>query len=177
MCKRAGIVARTEWMVDENSSNRMDLVLFPSQEWFDVTVVNPLAPTYLDAAQEEGGADRRRTEAKNLKYKHLAQEKGKKFSAAVFEATGRRGKGAVALLERIAQAALSRTDRDVSTEGKEQVFKGMFIREVTQHLSVAMAHCNALIIEEAEMLAAVGKRPMQMQQKARAHAIAHMQLV
>ena len=98
-------------MVDENSSKRMDLVLFPSQEWFDVTVVNPLAPTYLDAAQEE--------EAKNLKYKHLAQEKGKKFSAAVFEATGRRGKGAVALPERIAQEALSRTDRNVSTEGKE----------------------------------------------------------
>jgi hypothetical protein len=177
VCKRAGMVARTEWMVDDNSSNRMDLVLFPWQEWFDVTVVNPLAPTYLSAAQEVGGADEMRTEAKNLKYKQLAQEKGKKFSAAVFEATGRRGKGTVRLLNRIAEAALTRTDRDVSTEGKEKLFKGMFVREVTQHLSVAMAHCNAMVIEEAEMLAAVGKRPMQMQSRARAHATACLQVV
>ena len=70
-----------------------------------------------------------------------------------------------------------RTDRDVSTEGKEKVFRGMFILEVTQHLSVAVAHCNSMIIEEAEMLAAVGKRPMQMQRRARAHAIAQLQLV
>ena len=52
VCKRAGMVARTEWIVDDNSSKRMDLVLFPWQEWFDVTVVNPLAPTYLSAAQK-----------------------------------------------------------------------------------------------------------------------------
>ena len=144
---------------------------------FDVTVVNPLAPTYLLAAQEVGGAEEMRSAAKDLKYKALSQEKGKKFSAAVFEATGRRGKGTLRLLGKIAEAALMRTDRDVSTEGKEKVFRGMFIREVTQHLSVAMAHCNAMIIEESEMLAAVGKRPMQMQRRARAHAIAQLQLV
>ena len=38
----------------------MDLVLFPWQEWFDVTVVNPLA-----AAQEVGAE----SAAKDLKYK------------------------------------------------------------------------------------------------------------
>ena len=81
------------------------------------------------------------------------------------------------MLNRIAEAALTRTDRDVSTEGKEKLFKGMFVREVTQHLSVAMAHCNAMVIEEAEMLAAVGKRPMQMQSRARAHATACLQVV
>ena len=144
VCKRADIAARTEWMVDDNSSKRMDLVLFPWQEWFDVTVVNPLAPTYLNAAQEVGGAEEKRSAEKDLKYKALSQEKGKKFSAAVFEATGRRGKGTLRLLSKIAEAALMRTDRDVSTEGKEKVFRGMFIREVTQHLSVAMAHCDHL---------------------------------
>ena len=122
MFASAGIVARTEWMVDDNSSKRMDLVLFPWQEWFDVTVVNPLAPTYLLAAQEVGGAEEKRSAAKDLKYKALSQEKGKKFSAAVFEATGRRGKGTLRLLSKIAEAALMRTDRDVSTEGKEKVF-------------------------------------------------------
>ena len=104
VCKRAGIGARTEWMVDDNSSKRMDLVLFPWQEWFDVTGVNPLAPTYLNAAQEVGGAEEKRSAAKDLKYKALSQEKGKKFSAAVFEATGRRRKG-TRLLNKIAARA------------------------------------------------------------------------
>ena len=50
----------------------------------------------------------------------------------MFEATGRRGKGTLRLVNKLAEAALMRTDRDVSTEGKEKVFSGMFIREVTQ---------------------------------------------
>ena len=43
--------------------------------WFDVTVVNPLAPTYLNAAQEVGGAEEKRSAAKDLKYKALSQER------------------------------------------------------------------------------------------------------
>ena len=70
----------------------MDLVLFPWQEWFDVTVVNPLAPTYLLAVQEVGGAEEKWSAAKDLKYRALSQEKGKKLSAAVLEVTGRRGR-------------------------------------------------------------------------------------
>ena len=62
-------------MVDDNSSKRMDLVLFSWQEWFDVTVVNPLAPTYLNAAQEVGGGEEKWSAAKDLKYKALSQER------------------------------------------------------------------------------------------------------
>ena len=74
----------------------------------------------------------------------MAEKKGVKFTAAaVFEATGK-GEGVKSLLRLIAEHALLRTDRDVSTEGKTQVFKAMFIREATQHLSIMMAHCNAI---------------------------------
>jgi hypothetical protein len=161
VCKRVGMIARDEVMVDSNTSKRMDLVLVLAlKRWFDVSVINPTAPSYVArAAQEEGYAARVRESAKDGKWKRLAEKKGVKFTPAVFEATGKRGEGVKGLLKLIAEHALMRTDRDVSTEGKAQVFKSMFIREITQHISIMMAHCNSMIVEESEMLAVCRDRP------------------
>jgi len=155
------MIAIDEVMIDSNTSKRMDLVLvLAMKRWFDISVINPTAPTYVvRAAQEEGYAAKHREKAKEGKWKPMAEKKGVKFTAAVFEATGKRGEGVKSLLRLIAEHALLRTDRDVSTEGKAQVFKAMFIREATQHISIMMAHCNAMMVEEAEMLAVCRDRP------------------
>ena len=66
------------------------------------------------------------------------------------------------MLKHIAESAAVITDEDVSTESKREQFISKVVHEITQHLSVSMAHSNALIIEEAESLAVFRSRPTKM---------------
>ncbi len=82
VCKRVGVVAGNEVMVDSNTSKRMDVVLVLAlKRWFDVSVINPTDPTYLVlAAQEEGYTARVRESEKGGKWNRLAENKEVKFT-------------------------------------------------------------------------------------------------
>ena len=64
----------------------------------------------------------------------------------MFESTGRRSELTKELLKQIAESAAVITDEDVSTESKREHFISKVVHEITQHLSVSMAHSNALIM-------------------------------
>ena len=54
---RAGLVARGEWLVEGDTLKRMDILLFNAgKKWYDLSVANPQAPSYLNCAQKVGGA-------------------------------------------------------------------------------------------------------------------------
>ena len=50
MLLEAGAIARKEWTIVPDSSRRMDIIVYRpdgSTLWIDVSVVNPLAKTYI----------------------------------------------------------------------------------------------------------------------------------
>ena len=160
---RAGLVARGEWLVEGDTSKRMDILLFNAgKKWYDLSVANPQAPSYLNCAQKVGGALGKREKDKEAKWRKTAAKHEAHFTPIVFESTGRRSELTKELLKQIAESAAVITDEDVSTESKREHFISKVVHEITQHLSVSMAHSNALIIEEAESLAAFRSRPTKM---------------
>ena len=164
---KAGMVARWEWLVGGDSSKRMDILLFSGgKKWFDISVVNPMAPTYVKAAQEKGGAIKMREASKSLKWESDAKKAEAGFTPIIFESTGRRSEHVKQLLSQIAESAMSITEEDVGSDSKKDQFKSKVVQEITQHLSVSMAHSNALIIEEAESLAAFKSRPHKLSRRA-----------
>ena len=164
---RAGLVARGEWLVEGDTSKRMDILLFNAgKKWYDLSVANPQAPSYLNCAQKVGGALGKREKDKEAKWRKTAAKHEAHFTPIVFESTGRRSELTKELLKQIAESAAVITDEDVSTESKREHFISKVVHEITQHLSVSMAHSNALIIEEAESLAAFRSRPTKMVKRA-----------
>ena len=145
----------------------MDILLFNAgKKWYDLSVANPQAPSYLYCAQKEGGVLGKREKDKEAKWRKTAAKHEAHFTPIVFESTGRRSELTKELLKQIAESAAVITDEDVSTESKREHFISKVVHEITQHLSVSMAHSNALIIEEAESLAAFRSRPTKMVKRA-----------
>jgi hypothetical protein len=164
---KAGLVARWEWLVEGDSSKRMDILLFNGgKQWQDISVVNPQAPSYVKAAQKAEGAIKLREASKTLKWSADAEKREASFTPIVLESTGRRSENTKILLTQIAESAAAITEEDVSTNSKKEHFINKVINEITQHLSVSMAHSNALIIEEAESLAAFKTRPSKLSKRA-----------
>ena len=168
---QAGQVARAEWLVEGDSSKRMDLLRFSGGvHWNDISVVNPVAPSYVRASQRIGGAIERRERDKKRKWDLVAARRGASFTPTVLEATGRRSELTKALFKELAVSAAEITEEDVSTGRRKDMFVSRVVGEITQHVSVAMAHCNALLIEEAEHLAQYKERPRKLARRAWVHA-------
>lgn len=87
----------------------------------------------------------------------------------MLESTGRRSELTKALFKELAGSAAEITEEDISTVTKKDVFVSRVVDEITQHVSVAMAHCNALLIEEAEHLAQYKERPKKLAKRAFVH--------
>jgi len=139
-----------QWLVEGDSSKRMDLLRFSGGvHWNDISVVNPVAPSYVRASQRIGGAIERRERDKKRKWDLVAARRGASFTPTVLEATGRRSELTKALFKELAVSAAEITEEDVSTGRRKDMFVSRVVGEITQHVSVAMAHCNALLIEEA----------------------------
>ena len=153
--------------MEGDSSKRMDILLFNGgKQWHDISVVNPQAPSYVKAAQKAEGAIKHREASKTLKWSADAEKREASFTPIVLESTGRRSENTKILLTQIAESAAAITEEDVSTNSKKEHFINKVINEITQHLSVSMAHSNALIIEEAESLAAFKTRPSKLSKRA-----------
>ncbi len=74
------------------SSRRMDLVFHHpmSRKWRDLSVVNPLAPSYVGMSSKSGGAAARARESNKMsKWGDHARTQKIEFQPIVFETTGR----------------------------------------------------------------------------------------
>jgi hypothetical protein len=148
----------------------MDLLRFHAgSRWNDVSVVSPIAPSYVRAAQKVGGAIAIREKQKDKKWVPVAERRNASFTPTVFECTGRRSELTKALFKELATSAAEITEEDVSTANRKDTFISRVVDEITQHVSVAMAHCNALLLEEAEHLAQYKERPKKLAKRAFVH--------
>ena len=104
MLKAAGFVARSEVMVVEGTSKRMDIVVTLPTEvlWIDVSVINPTAPSYLKRKEP---AHEIRAGVKNSRWNKHAQAKGYTFIPAIFETYGAMGEDLDVLIKSIAEKA------------------------------------------------------------------------
>ena len=147
LCRSVGLIVRREWLVAADTQKRMDFVIFNSsggRRWFDVSVANPMAPSYATSQS----AIKSREAYKIGKYSRLASENGASFVPLVFELFGSFSEAVSDFLKELAHLALSNAP-DGSGFLSPIAFKNNWITEARKLLSISLARCNALIVEEA----------------------------
>lgn len=164
LAREAGFVVRREVMCVPGTSKRMDIVFYhpTSRAWRDLSVVNPLAPSYVGEACRSGGAAARARESNKMsKWRAVADEQKIEFQPIVFETTGRLGPSAQHFLTQVTEQACKTTTDYLPTKVATDRWKARFRRQATQQFSNAMAYANHLIIEEAIQLSNTGKTESQ----------------
>jgi hypothetical protein len=106
MCRRAGLVARKEVMHVPDSQKRMDIVIYKENRaiWIDVSVVNPLAPSYINNKNPL----KTREDHKRTKWQIHAESQDAVFFPFVINAFGGMGDSAKTALKMIAEEAALR---------------------------------------------------------------------
>ena len=132
----------TEQVVDHKDGSRVDAVFFfrAKPAMIDVTVVNPLANTYVPKAAVPLGAAKFRERQKNQKYEDRAREAKALFFPFVVEATGGLGPQAEVFIRLMAE--------DIFCHGTQSLVPGdvkNFIRKV---VSFALCAGNGLLVSE-----------------------------
>ena len=100
----------------------------------DISVVHPCAPSFVQAAQTEGGAAAARDRRKRTKYQS-ADPNGYAFSPLSHETFGRIGKPAMELLNTLATTASAGGD----------VIKDGFVNNALRELSIGLCRGNAVM--------------------------------
>ena len=146
MLREAGYVARTEVLVVEGTSMRMDIVIYLPTEviWLDASVVNPAKPTYANK-----NALQARSKEKTGKWKKIADDRGVTFIPLVFETFGAMGPEVIGLLTRIASKAMLNHPYPLGTTGPAWI--AQYKAELRVQLAAALAQANHLMIEEGCM--------------------------
>ena len=103
MMVRAGFPVQLEVQISEDSTKRMDLVVYlgTHQMWIDVSVLNTCAPSYLN----KSNVLRRRENAKRAKYAREVKRAGVQFIPAIISTYGELSDYFAGLLKRIAVKA------------------------------------------------------------------------
>ena len=92
LLRSAGRAVRTEVRVEEKTEKRMDIVTTEGDSglWADVSVVNPLARTYIERAAKKGGSAAARREGEKIRmYNSIAEQQNTTFKPLVIETSGR----------------------------------------------------------------------------------------
>jgi hypothetical protein len=146
MMQQAGYVARTEVLVIDGTSNRMDLVIYlPTQViWMDLSVANPAKESYAGK-----NALKARSKEKCAKWQRAAEARGASFIPLTFETYGAMGAEVLALLTSIASKAMLNYPYPLGSTGAEWIAK--YKAELKVQLAVALAQANHLMIEEGCM--------------------------
>ena len=143
-CKEQGVVARTEVMVVEGTSKRMDLVVYlPNKTvWFDVSVVNETADSYV-------GKDAlgHRAETKRGRWKRHADARGIEFIPLIFSAHGAMDKQVHAFIAFLTGRAL--VFCPYAPGNARQAWKAERKRQLRYRIAVALAHATHMLVEEA----------------------------
>jgi hypothetical protein len=155
--KAAGMVARTEVRVVNGTQKRMDVVVYTATHniWIDVSIVNPLAPSYVDKADPIAIREKH----KNGKWNKHAVAAGVKFYPFVLNVTGGLGVSALNLLQQIASQGL--THYPYAPAVKAGKWMAKYKANLTQRISVALAHITHISIQEAVCMAQ-GRIPKKM---------------
>ena len=104
--RRNGFPAQKEVRVHPGTEKRMDVVTRFGGEvmWFDVSVVDPVAPTYIGgAAKVPGAAAGARAKEKQRRWEAIAREHSAQFCPLVIETSGRLGKSFVQFRKKLAE--------------------------------------------------------------------------
>ena len=122
----------------------MDIVVDSAQGdgmlLIDAAICTPMAHSYLEAAQERGGAAGMRQSAKHSKYDSLTPE-GSSFTAAVVEALGAWGPE----LEEYWKKILAIMEKEAEEFGEKHI-ASQFANRWLPRLSVSVQRGNALAI-------------------------------
>ena len=131
-------------MVVEGRQMRMDLVLHfvTGRVWVDVSIVNPQVKSYVG----KKGRDRREKD-KEAKWSKLSKDNGCRFVPFVMDTFGALGEQAIGLLSLIAKEAYDTRTHRIFDNPK--VWMGKYRRAIVERLSVALAHANSAMIDEA----------------------------
>ena len=146
----AGKVARSEVRVIAGTQMRMDVVVYSGASvlWIDVSVVNPLAPSYIAHPKT---ALKRREQAKKSKWEAHATARGITFMPFVVNVYGGLGEDAINVLQRLSSAALQNYPYRLAVKSERWLAK--YRAEASQRITAGLAHINHLLLEEAQVRA------------------------
>ena len=145
-----GFTATTEVMVIEGEQKRMDIVitLTTGRVWVDVSLVNPLAPSYLRSKDPKTT----REKAKDKKWSDHARSNGIEFIPFIVDVYGGIGEQAKKWLGQIARAAAIRNMVDIGSRGiTPATWQGQYRWELVSQIGAAVAHANHCMMEEAAL--------------------------
>ena len=149
---QAGFVVRKEVQCVPNTQKRMDVIVYDGMVtyWIDVTIVNPLAPSYL--TDKDGGL-RKKEKQKMAKWKDYARGRlgNTIFMPFALTTMGGLGESADALLEMIAVRAQSTFPYGIG--GDPSKWRNNHKLESRKFLARMMAHLIEGSIEEAAVRA------------------------
>ena len=152
MAAQAGFVVRKEILCVAGTQKRMDVIIYAGMQtfWIDVTVVNPLAASYL---MDKDGGLKSREKQKSSKWKGYAsrQMSNTTFMPFAITTTGGLGEAAEAILDMIAAKAQSTFPYGIG--GNPQKWRDAHRVGSIKFLSRMMAHLIEGSIEEAAVRA------------------------
>ena len=123
---------------DDNRNRGGDIVIQQYEGgkdlYIDVTVVNPLCPTYIDAAQKPLGACKKRIDEKKTKYKNVIGNKW--FEPMVVESLGGWSSNSYPIFKRIAERAAPRKNMTYSAA----------LKDLSTKLSVSLQKSNGAML-------------------------------
>jgi hypothetical protein len=146
MCKRAGLVARTEVKVVDGTSKRMDVVVYRGHQvfWFDISIVNPEAASYLNK-----DAIKTREQVKRGRWERHATALGHIFLPFVLNPHGGLGPGANSILAFIANAAAANHPYQIAV--KDGSWKRVHKAQAVQKVAAVLAHTVEISLQEAHI--------------------------
>ena len=145
MLRTIGVTASAEVMILEGSQKRMDIVitLATGRVWVDVSVVNPLATTYVN----DKSPLVTRQKQKKSKYGDIARKRGVRFIPFIVSTFGGLGPLAAEFLKWVATEAHGKGLINASSGVEHAV--GQYRWGLTQQIGVAIAHANCCMVQEA----------------------------
>ena len=146
--RRLGLTAITEVMVVEGKQKRMDIVItLPTRRvWIDVSIINPLAPSYLRHKDPKSS----REKAKTSNWGAHAEQRGVEFIPFIVDVYGGIGEQAKKWLGELAKVAARRNMVDIiGRDITPDTWQGQFRWELVSQIGAALAHANYCMVEEA----------------------------
>lgn len=149
MFRAAGMVARSEVRVVRGTQMRMDVVVYTANAvyWIDVSIVNPMARSYLTTADCIG----LREKSKRRKWSAHAEAIGVQFMPFCLNVFGGLGPAALSLLQMVASKAfINYPYAAAASPGK---WMAAHRAESAQRVTAAIAHISCVSVEEAVVVA------------------------
>ena len=114
--------------------------------WIDVSIINPLAPSYLRHKDPKSS----REKAKTANWGVHAEQRGLEFIPFLVDVYGGIGEQAKKWLGELARVATRRNMVDIiSRDITPDTWQGQFRWELVSQIGAALAHANYCMVEEA----------------------------